>query len=299
MDGFKEIRLQDKALFDKYFFQSRYNSSEMTFTNFFMWRNFYKFRFVECENMLCIISTPEGKAPFAFLPLGEYIPNKFRETVMFIKDYFHQNGWELVFKRIEEENVQYFQECTGLTSDVVFDRDSSDYVYLTEDMINLKGKKFHSKRNHINSFHKLYKYEYVVLSEEYINECIRINEEWCMERDCEDHREFYCEKIANNEVLRNISTLGCKGALIKVNDRFESYTVGEMLNEDTAVIHIEKANSSIRGLYTVTNQLFCENQWKNTLYINREQDIGVEGLRKAKLSYNPVKMVNKYSVYVR
>ncbi|MFZ5988664.1 MAG: DUF2156 domain-containing protein [Bacillota bacterium] len=298
MLDFKEIDIYDKPLFDKYLLEYKPRASEMNFTNFFMWRNFYKFKFIEISNLLCIISVPDNGEPFAFIPIGMHTPEGFRGTVFRIMDYFFENGWRPVFKRVEEEKVQLFKEYLNFACEVVFDRDSSDYVYLTEELINLKGKKFDGKRNHINKFKKLYEYEYIRMSNEHIDECIRINEEWCAQRSCDTHKELYCEKIANNELLKNFSKLGCKGALIKVNGRIEGYTIGEVLNNDTAVIHIEKASSDIRGLYTIINQQFCENEWRDMTYINREQDLGIEGLRKAKLSYNPVRMTNKYSVYM-
>ena len=105
------------------------------------------------------------------------------------------------------------------------------------------------------------------------------------------------EKKANIELLNNYEALGCHGCLIKVNGSFEAYSIGEMLNKDTAVIHIEKANTKIKGLYQFINQQFCEKQWANALYINREQDMGVEGLRKAKLSYNPVELIEKNVIH--
>jgi len=199
---------------------------------------------------------------------------------------------------VAEEDLIYFKDFVSSDEGIVFDRNNSDYIYLTEDLINLRGKKFHSKKNHINKFKKLYEYEYVRLDGGFVDECLRIMEEWCAAKGCDCRKEGYCEKLANIELLNNYGDLGCKGALIKVNGRFEAFTVGEMLNMDTAVIHIEKANSQIDGLYAFVNQQFCEKEWGDTTYINREQDLGVEGLRKAKLSYNPVKMVNKYTIHV-
>ncbi len=299
MQEFKEISIHDSDLFKGHIEQDNYKASELSFTNFFMWRNFYKFRYIEYEDMLCILSVQDDKDPFAFIPIGKPDREKFRKAILFIKDYFVDKGWKLVFKRIEEDKVSYFTGYSDIDTEVVFERESSDYVYLVDDLVNLKGKKFHAKRNHINSFINSYEYEYVNLSKEYISECVRINEEWCEIKGCESHIGMFCEKIANNEVLSNYEKLGLKGALIKVNGRFESYTVGEALNEDTVVIHIEKANDNIRGLYPLINQQFCKHQWKDYMYINREQDLGIEGLRKAKMSYNPVMMINKYIVYIK
>lgn len=299
MTDFSEIKLEDKPYFDSYLNLYNPEISEMTFTNLFMWRNSYKFRYAEICGFLCIIAVPEYDKPFAFMPIGNISNDVFHEVIVKLKKYFNLRGWELVFKRVPESGLAHFSIPGKAENEAAIDRDSSDYIYLTNELIELKGKKFDGKRNHINKFKKQYEYEYVAMDESHIEECLRITREWCEERNCAVHKELYCEKKANTELLCNFTYLGCKGALIKVNGRFEAYTTGEMLNKDTAVIHIEKASSKINGLYTFVNQQFCENEWKDTVYINREQDIGIQGLRKAKLSYNPVKMVNKYSVIVR
>lgn len=296
---FSEICIKDKALFDRYLNKYNPQVSELTFTNLFMWRSYYKFRYSEIGNYLCIISVPDNGEPYAFIPVGDRNEGGFGETVHALKEYFAGKGWALKFKKVPEEALALFKCVADLNPEISFDRDNSDYVYLTEDLINLKGKKFDGKRNHINKFRKSYEYRYVPITEELIDECSRIMIEWCEARNCDCQQGDYCERFANLELLNNYNILGCKGALIKVDERYEAFTVGEMLNGDTAVIHIEKASFSINGLYTFINQQFCENEWAHTTYINREQDLGQEGLRKAKLSYNPVKLIGKYTVTMR
>jgi len=292
----KEVNIDDKHIFDNYITKHNPQISELSFTNIFMWRNSYKFRFAEVGEMLCLIAVPEDNEPFAFEPIGTYTRENFKQAVDEIARYFNEKNWKLVFKRVEEDKLDFFREYFKEGVEITEDRNSSDYLYRSEELIELKGKKFHRKKNHLNSFLKNYQFEYVKLTDDLIGECIRINEEWCERRSCEQHKDFYCERLANIEALKNFKTLKYEGALIKIDGRYEAFTVGEMLNSDTAVIHIEKANENIRGLYNVINQQFCEKAWKDTVYINREQDLGIEGLRKAKLSYNPVKLINKYTV---
>jgi len=294
--NFKEITINDKLLFDRYLSLHNPQISELTFTNLFMWRELYKFRYIEIEDLLCIIATPADSQPYALMPIGNVNSINFGKVLFSLKNYFAENGWKLQFRKITESELGYFKNYVSSDEDIRLDRDNSDYLYLTEELITLKGKKFHAKKNHINKFKKTYQYEYVTLDSGLIDECLRIMEEWCADKDCDCKRGGYCERYANMELLNNYDILGCKGALIKVNGRFEAFTVGEMLNNDTAVIHIEKAKADINGLYTFINQQFCENEWKYATYINREQDLGIEGLRKAKLSYNPVKIIDKYTI---
>lgn len=296
---FSKITIKDKLLFDTYLETYNPQASELTFTNLFMWRDFYNFRYTIANGFLCIIAVPDDKEPFAFIPVGNTGKDAFDLTLAGLKEYFRGKGWQMLFNRVEENNLPVFREMVKDENDMVFDRDNSDYIYLAEDLTRLPGKKFDGKRNHINRFKREYEFEYVDLTTELIDECSRIMREWCAERECDQHKGLYCERLANTELLDNYGALDCKGALIKVNGRYEAFTVGEMLNSNTAVIHIEKANGKINGLYPLINQQFCENQWKEATFINREQDLGLEGLRRAKLSYNPVKLISKYTIILK
>ncbi|MGE5612810.1 MAG: DUF2156 domain-containing protein [Bacillota bacterium] len=294
---FSEITLGSKAEFKHYIGLHKPQISELTFTNFFAWRYFYKFRYSVIAGLLCVISVPNRGEPFAMMPLGEVNEENFSEAYSKLKEYFNKKGWRLTFKRITAQELEFFKKRVASEASIVYDRDNSDYLYKTEDLIKLQGKKYDGKRNHISKFKKLYTYEYVPLDSTLLDECARIMEQWCAEKNCECTDGDYCERMANLELLENFEALDYKGALIKVDGVYEAFTAGEILNEDTAVIHVEKAGSSIRGLYAFINQQFAEKEWPGTTYINREQDLGLEGMRKAKLSYHPVRLVDKYTVY--
>lgn len=295
---FLDITLDSKAEFDHYLLKHNIQISELTFTNFFAWRYFYKFRYAIIADLLCVISMPCRGESFAMMPIGEVNEEKFDAAFSELEKYFIQRGQRLVFKRITQEELSYFKGRVTSEDSIVLDRDNSDYLYNTTDLISLSGKKYDGKRNHINKFNKNHTYEYVPLDCSLLEECNRIMEEWCSEKNCNCQVGDYCERLANMELLQNYKALGCKGALIKADGVFEAFTAGEMLNANTAVIHIEKTNSSIDGLYTLINQQFARREWGETTYINREQDLGKEGLRKAKLSYHPVKLIEKYTVYL-
>ncbi|MBW1764419.1 MAG: DUF2156 domain-containing protein, partial [Deltaproteobacteria bacterium] len=121
-------------------------------------------------------------------------------------------------------------------------------------------------------------------------------ERWCELKYCEGSRSLSSEDIAIHEAMIHFDTLDYKGCVIKINSRIEAFSIGEQLNSNTAVVHIEKANPDIPGLYVAVNQFFCQDAWAEVEYINREQDLGIEGLRKVKESYYPDHMVNKYIV---
>jgi len=294
---FAEITLHNKNEFDRLINRHKPQISELTFTNLFAWRHFYKFRYTIRAGLLCIISAPCKGEPFAMMPVGDVNADNFTEAFSALQEYFKSKGWRFIFKKISGDELLYFQNRVISEESIVYDRDNSDYLYNTADLVSLRGKKYDGKRNHINKFRRQHSYEYVPLECSLLDECSRIMEEWCQERNCNCQRGDYCERFANLELLKNFKTLGCKGALIKVDGVFEAFTAGEMLNDQTAVIHIEKAKNTVDGLYTLINQKFAEKEWSGCTYINREQDLGMEGMRKAKLSYQPVKLVDKYTVY--
>lgn len=291
-----EISICDKKTFDGFFKQADLDVSELNFTNFFMWRDYYKIRFRILNDFLCIISFMEPEEPFCFFPVGDYSNVEgLKCTIMILRDYFSEMGWSFKFKRVSPEQLAAMQSA-GLEFSSSEDRDNFDYVYTVKSLSTLAGKKLDGKRNHINKFKKLYTFEYKEIDASNLDACREILEKWCIQRDYTQSQSLIAERKANFDLLDNYDKLKLKGAIIFVDGVPEAFTVGEQLNSRTAVIHIEKANGEIQGLYPLVNQQFVANQWSELEFVNREQDLGLEGLRKAKLSYNPAMLVEKYTV---
>lgn len=291
-----EISIEDKQYFDKYFEMANLQVSELNFTNFYIWRDYYKVRYSIINNFLCIMSTMEDKKPFCFFPIGDYDNSEDLKTAIFaIKEYFFEQGWEFLFCRVSAQQI-YVLEGLDIKFNAKEDRDNFDYIYSVQKLSTLSGKKLDGKRNHINKFKKLHTFEYIEISDETISDCIDIVEKWCVQRNYSQNSSLIAERKANLDLLNNYNSLGVTGAIIKVDGKPEAFTVGEKLNSDTVVIHVEKANSEIQGLYSLVNQQFLANHWKDVEYVNREQDLGLEGLRKAKLSYNPIQLIEKFIV---
>jgi len=185
-------------------------------------------------------------------------------------------------------------KASGMKAEL--DRSQSDYVYLVEDLMELKGRRYHRKRNHIKQFRDKYSYRYIPLIPERVPQCLQLEEEWCDLRHCEASPGLYNESVAVKEAFTHFEDLGVKGGAILIDEKVEAFTLGEPLNSETVVIHIEKANPAYDGLYPAINQAFLEQEWSGYTYVNREQDLGEEGLRKAKESYFPHHMVNKYAI---
>jgi hypothetical protein len=134
------------------------------------------------------------------------------------------------------------------------------------------------------------------LTRDLVPACQELQDRWCDEKHCDLVATLRAEARAVKEVLENVDVLGVTGGCIEIEGKVEAFTLGELLNEDTVVIHIEKANAAFHGLYQVINQQFLENAWSHVRYVNREQDLGVPGLRRSKESYRPNHMVEKFRV---
>ena len=177
-------------------------------------------------------------------------------------------------------------------------RQDSDYIYLREKLATLSGKKLHGKRNHINRFEENYpdwQYESITNTNE--EECARMAMKWCLENCADEEQNWEHDKIDESKLvvyaIRNRETLGMKGGALRAGGDIVAITLGERLTEDTFVVHFEKAFPQIQGAYPMINREFVRNELEEYTYVNREEDLGDEGLRKAKLSYRPERILDK------
>ena len=175
-----------------------------------------------------------------------------------------------------------------------------DYLYLSSELATLAGNKFHKKKNLLNQFLKGYEYEYRSLSVNCVETVLNMQTEWCRWRDCESSEALLAENDAVARVLAHWNEIpGLCGGIIRIDGVPVAYTLAEPLNHDTLIIHFEKAANGVKGVYQAINYLFCNDVGVNFTYINREQDLDDEGLRQAKLSYNPTDFSKKCAVVVR
>ena len=293
----QKLTCKDKLTFDK-FFSSRYcENSGYTFTNFFMWRKMRDYRWAVEDDVLYLFSTND-KFFSAWQPIGA--PDKMQDAITKILRVAEENRGDRKFmfvvveKIFAEELARYPHAKFNITPE----RDNFDYVYLAQDLINLSGRKFHGKKNHLNAFRKEYpNAKYLPITEEIIPMCREELNIWSEthKRANPDDPFIGYEQAAIHEIFDHFDAFKLKGGAILINGKVVAFTFGERLNSDTAVIHVEKADSNIRGIYAAINQNFVEHEWSDMIYINREEDMGIEGLRRAKESYRPIKMIEKFN----
>jgi len=296
--NFQPVSLADKPLMDSFFKQQRYENSECNFANLFMWRQCFSTERA-IEDDFLIIKGKTEQHTFILPPFGSNLDG-LEKILNKAMDYFQQINLPFMMRSVPWRMVEIFEKIKPNYFSYQGDRDSYDYVYNTQDLIELKGRKYHRKRNHIHNFKKNYgHYEYLPLTEDLIRACRENTIEWCEKKGCEEDPSLLCEKCAVLDGLKNFTYLELQGGVIIIDGKIEAFTFGEPLNEDTAVIHVEKGNTEIKGIYPVINQEFCQHNWQGMKYINREEDLGLEGIRKAKESYYPVKMQEKYVVTLK
>ena len=287
--------MEDKPIFDDYFSEKIYYGSECNFTTLFIWRSCYDVNWAICHGCLIIQVTRDGVS-FILPPFGG-IKEDLPKVIQTLKEHFNGQPFEMhgIYESTKEIFAQYLPEIT----EYIDDRDNWDYVYLQEKLANLSGRKYHGKKNHYNGFIKDHSdFVYEPITSANVAECIAFGEKWCERRIGEDP-SLECEYCAIKEALNNLEVLELKGGLIRLNGEVQAFSFGEKVNDEMAVIHVEKAHPEIRGLYTAINKEFVKNTWGDVQYINREEDMGKEGLRKAKESYNPEFMVKKFNTIIK
>jgi len=268
-------------------------ASEYTFTNMFAFRETYNFKLSLLRDNLIIL---KGKDPLSvFCPVGN---SNMAAVLDELFDWMKDKNSESCLERVPESFVStYLEDSDRFIARE--ERDHFDYVYDVKKMIELKGRNFHDKRNKVNKFRSLYKYEYIEITPDLIDECLEFEDDWCEVKECEKYYGLEKERCAILQMLFNFDNLKIRGGAIRIGGRIEALTLGESMPNDTFVIHVEKANTDIPGLYQVINQEFLIHEAGDDLFVNREQDLGMEGLRQSKMSYNPIKLIRKFRVTMK
>ena len=283
----KKIEISDKPIFDKYKSNTIHNQY-LTFANLFLWKDAENIEYFFYNDCLVVTGIDFNKKRYFMLPCVFCITNEFLD---FLKENF-SDDYRIVGLGIDAVNEA--KKNTGDRLSFIHERDMDNYIYTSEKLANLSGKKLHSKRNHINNFIKNYDYEFHILDDNNISEVWKFLEEWYEKKLLEDESIIF-EKNAIKNGLSHYKELGFRGAFIKVGEKVIAFSMGDKRNDEMAVIHFEKADTDYAGAYAIINRDFVKNCWSDVKYINREDDMGIEGLRKSKLSYYPDILLEVYT----
>lgn len=287
---FKRPELEDKEIISSYFAKAPSRSCERTFANVYLWSRHYHVKYAIVEDAL-VFMDDEFELAYAY-PAGE--PEAVKQALDRLMNYSKEKGYPFKLYNVTEENFEQLESFYPGRFTVEYDRDEADYVYEQEKLATLAGKKLHGKRNHINKFKSLYEdWDYESLSDGNVEECFQMALKWRNQNGCEEDAGKNAEMCVTLNALRLYQELGLQGGLIRVNGEVVAFCIGEPVCEDTFVVHVEKAFSDVEGAYPMINQQFVQHVCMDYRYVNREEDTGAEGLRKAKLSYRPVFLVDK------
>ena len=277
---FKPIELKDKELIEKYFKRENHFLCEYCFTDLFIWGKHYNTQYAESDGFLYIRSDNEEYDCYT-VPDGE---GDFKKAMEKLFEYIDQKGKQWIFVSIYKEQKEMLEKYYPGKFEFEENRDNADYVYLAEKLASLSGKKLHKKKNHVNRFYKEYegRWSYEPLNDDNIREFFGYQLDWC-----ENDSAFLGELCAASIALKNYKALGIVGGILRVDGKIVAVTLGSKSFDDTMIVHIEKADYNINGAYQVINQQFVLNHCQDVKYVDREEDLGIEGLRKAKESYYP------------
>jgi hypothetical protein len=290
---FAGLDLSHRQVIEDYYKGAGPKISELNFSEIFAWHNIRDTKITSHNGNICLFLNKNGKKYF-YPPLGLNEPVK---TTIALLEWLFKEEKEAFAYGFDEDGAKACEASGVMTA--LEDRDNADYVYSSDELIKLSGRKFDGKRNHLKRFLKGYEFELLPVSGPMMPEVKDFQQKWCEARLCSDDLSLMNENKALHEVLDSWENLSMTGAVIKIKGRIQAFTAASRLNADTAVVLFEKANPEFDGIYQAINKMFCENYLKDYKWINREQDGGEEGLRKAKLSYNPAKLEMKYTIRLK
>ncbi len=286
---FRDITIGDKELFDSR--RTPGHASETSFATLFIWDDYYRGRIADDGEFLYYQFNVKDRIPSYYFPLGHGDINRALDR---LKEYTRSQGELMAFRLVTEEQLEKLLSYSDAKFVYNEERDCEDYVYPSKQLISLAGKKLHAKRNHINFFVENYDYTYEeVTPETAVKECAPLMYRLVSSKE---NNQNPFELKAMKRFFDNYSALGEKGAVIRVDGEIVAMSFGEAISEETALIQLEQARDEYRGAYQMINQQFCKNTWSGYAFINREEDMGIEGLRRAKESYQPIFLLKKYTV---
>lgn len=286
---FHSPTLKDKEWVQKAFDFGQTDCCEYCFGNIFMWSDIYDNKIYNDDGVF--VSADFTDKPIFCYPIGD---GDKKSTIEKLIEFSKSLGVNLEFFGMTEKDRDELQFLFPKQFEITEERDYFDYLYTSESLSNLAGRKLASKRNHISYFEKTFDWKYEPITKDNIHKCELLNEHWERLNREKNPEEIGEEHLAIKKALANFFELGLEGGILTIENEIVAFTFGERLNNNTFCTHVEKAYGNIRGAYQMINREFARQLKDRYEYINREDDTGSEGLRRAKLSYHPHRLVIKY-----
>lgn len=299
---FKKITLKDKYLYYKYIDKNKFLSCEYSFATLFMWKEFNNIEYDILNNIFIIKKYDNNNGDFFMEPLGEIDDSSLINLI---------NHLELIRKEEERKwlfgdvSIRFLNRLKGIyKEDLIFEEEINnfDYLYDFNDLINLSGRKFRKKRNKYNQFIKNYNYKTKFfksfLDNKEKKECLEFLDKWYLENK-QKYDEFLAEINGTRNLINYLDELDLDLIKLYVDNKLIGISIGERFNDSTYIVHVEKCLKEFNGAYAFINNSLLKNSFLDLKYVNREEDLGVLGLRKSKMSYNPKFLERKYLVKIK
>ena len=286
---FHPVTVADKPLFEYYMLSSEEQNCDLNFANIFCWSDTYHSEVAEAEGFL-IIRFDNGGAKSYMQPVGNgdkgAVLEQLRNDAFALRTPLRLYGLSSEWRKFLEENYPL---------EFAFDapRALSDYIYRTEDLAQLQGRRYQPKRNHLNHFVARHDWHAEPLSKANIKDCIALNDKWLADREVGESER--AEQHALQRAFDNFDALGLRGLVLYADGVPVAFSYGTPITQKTFCTHIEKHDNSVQGAAVMINRLMAQMLEEEFEFVNREDDLGLEGLRFAKMSYYPTLLLDKIS----
>lgn len=290
MISYNRVTLDDREWMREKLKESNFRGSEYCFTNQYLWGNVFDMKAALVEECLCTVYNRKSYMLHDF-PVGAGQTLKAMEALL--QD-DQEKGCTSIFRGIFEEQREWMEQNFPGKFFFTEKREEWDYLYLTDSLASLSGRKYHSKRNHIARFEEAGPWHYEEMTQGNIPQCREMYQNWLIQNQERLDASVQTEQEIVEGCFSQFKELGLQGGVLFRGDSVVAFTIGAPLNTDTFIVHIEKANTEIQGSYPMINREFVRHNMMDYQYVNREDDLGLEGLRKAKLSYRPELLLQKY-----
>ena len=285
---FCPISLSQRERYNAFAMQAPVQNAERGFATLYLWGEAYRQELAFTENHALIRLGKDGNYKYVF-PIGAASPKPIIDTLL-------QGEQPLRLVSVTERELAWVLREYPDIFDVSENRDFEDYLYSAEALATLSGKKLHAKRNHINAFCAAHEWSMRALCPADFDDCRAILDAWSAERE---DQALWRERSAIERAFNAFSDLELCGALLIADGQSVAFTIGSMITPDTMDVHFEKALPGVGGAYPTVNREFVRmmrTHFPTLAWVNREDDMGLENLRKAKLSYHPAALIKKYTL---
>ena len=294
MIEFKTVTLCDKFWVDEIVMSENSSSADYNFSNMYIWDKYYRQLICRFEDRMLTKLRYEGEPSFVF-PIGT---GPLRPAVEALREFADVKGYPLCLRGVTEKHREMLDEeypgCFSYTEDV----DCADYIYRAEKLSTYSGKALHGKRNHCNRFEAEHSWDFVPITREMIPDCLDMLDVWTEENIDRLDESIIYEHDAIIRAFAAYERLGMDGGALRADGKIVGFTLGGMISRDTFNVHFEKADKDMNGAYPMVCRELTRmlmKKYPNLVYINREDDMGIESLRQSKLSYKPEYLLRKYT----